>query len=132
MAIMSILQEQFRDVETVRIVNATMNIADCHDLGSGFVHDARGVRPYVPETLNGNRGITDVQLQMSDRLECHVDYSAPGGFFTPKTSSNREGFAGDDTRDSKANLLAVGIHDPGHDLRICTDVWSRHILFRTN
>src|SRR5262249_28349538 len=96
------------------------------------MHDACGVGSDISEALNGDRGILDIHLKVAEGLERHADHPTTRSFFTPKTPSDRSWFAGNDTRHGKANLLAVGVHDPGHDLRVCPDVWSRNILVWTD
>ncbi len=123
-------REECRDVEAARIINASGYVADRHDPGAGFVHEAGGVGAHIPESLDGDCRITDVQLQVAEGFEGHAHHTPAGGVFTSETPSDRKRFTRDDARNRVSDLLTVGIHDPGHDLGVGADVRSRHVLFR--
>ena len=69
---------------------------------------------------------------MTESFDRDVDHAASGGFFATQTPSDRKGFARDRPGDGESHLLAVGVHEPGHDLLVRADVRGGNIFVRAD
>jgi len=59
------------------------------------------------------------------------DHDAPScGFAPPERPAQLQRLPGDDGRGGVADVHAVGVHDPRHDLIVGVDVRRRHVLLR--
>ena len=61
-----------------------------------------------------------------------VDQAAAGGFPASQGPAQHDRLAGDDARHRVARLLAVRIHDPGHDLLVGAHVGGGDVLIRSD
>jgi hypothetical protein len=69
---------------------------------------------------------------MSQGFECDIHDAAAGGFFSAKASSYGKRLSRNDARDRIADLLAISIHDPSHDLCVSADIRGWHIFIRSD
>ena len=61
-----------------------------------------------------------------------VDQAAPRGLAASQGAAQHDRLAGDHARHRVARLLAVRVHDPGHDLLVRTHVGGGDVLVRTD
>jgi hypothetical protein len=78
------------------------------------------------------RAVCEPTFEVAQHLVGHIDDSASRGFFTAQAPSDRKRFAGHDARNGVANLLAVRVHHPCHDLSVGPNIWGWDILVRAN
>ena len=90
------------------------------------------MRPDVSEPLDHHRCVLKSEPFLPECFKRDVDHSLSRGFFTSQAASDGKGFAGDGARDGKSDLLAVGVHEPRHDLWGGADVRRRNVLVRAD
>src|SRR4029077_4435031 len=84
-----VARKKFRNVQTARIMNASLHVAHCDDACATLLHDAGGMGSHVTKALYGHGGVPNVELEVTKRFQGDIDHSTAGGFLTPETSSNR-------------------------------------------
>ena len=87
---------------------------------------------HIPETLDGDRGPGNIQAQVPQRLQRDVGDPPARRIFPPQAAADGQRLPRDDTRDGIAHFLAVGIHHPGHHLRVGPDVGSGDVFLRAD
>src|SRR5437660_3211379 len=124
-----VASEELRNVQTARIVDASLDIAHCNNACATLLHDASGMGPDVAEPLYGHGRVPNVELEVAKRFHGNTDHSTAGGLLTSEASSNGQGLACDDAWHRIPHLLTICVHDPGHYLSVCADVWGWYIFF---
>ena len=89
-------------------------------------------RADVAETLNGDRGPFEVETEVLRRFARHDHHAAAGRLAASERPAHLDRLAGDDGRRGVADVHAVGVHDPRHDLVVGVDVGRRDVLLRTD
>ena len=87
-------------------------------------------RPDVAESLHGDRRALDVEAEMLRRLARDDHHAAAGGLAAAERAAHLDRLAGDDGRRRVADVHAVGVHHPRHDLIVGVDVGRGHVLLR--
>src|SRR5262249_30959494 len=107
-------------------------IADRNDLHANLVQQLRGDAACIPESLNGRGGALVIDLHDLAGATDHIDTAARCGFMASKRAAQKRWFTGDHSRDSVATRHAVGVHDPGHHLRVSVNIGSGNIAVGAN
>ena len=114
------------------IVHAAARIADRHNLRFFLREQSRHGRAHVAEALNGDRRAAQGNLFDLARFLDHVEASAPGGVAAPFGAADRNRLAGHDAGRRVSHGHGVGVHDPGHGLRVGVNVGRGNIDLRTD
>ena len=81
--------EELRNVQTARIVDASLHVAHCDNACATLLHDASRMGPDVAEPLYGHGCVPNVELEMAKCFHGDINHSAAGGLLTSEASSNR-------------------------------------------
>jgi len=108
------------------IMNSFIGISESHTTNLAVV------APGIAEALHHHLRALDRNAQVFGRALYGVENAAAGGFIPSQRAAQGNRFAGHHPGDGIAFGHAIGIHDPGHHLRVGVDIRSRNVLFRTN
>ena len=86
----------------------------------------------VAEALHYHAGLGVIQTESAQRLHGDDHAAAAGGLGAAARAAQRERLAGNHGGGGLALVHRVGIHDPGHGLRIGVDVRRGHVAVRTD
>src|SRR5271166_6161447 len=112
----------FRNVKTFFVVQATANVGEPDDLIAGFLHQCGGERADIAESLNNDPGGFFFHPQLGQRLVHANHHAAAGGFAAATRTAQFDGLAGDDRGGGLARVHRVGVHHPGHGLLVGADI----------
>ena len=123
--------DQLGNVEAVAVVDAARRVADRDDLRSSLVQQAarrwsRHCQSPAPTTVAPFSGMCEMLARALDGVED----AAAGGFVAAQRSAQADGLARDHAGNGIALGHAVGVHDPGHGLRVGVDVGRGNVLLR--
>ena len=104
-------------VQAVFLEDAAVNVGHRHDLGSEFGNQLGGPRTDVAKTLDRHLGVFDCDSECLTGFARDDHRSATRGLIATEGAAQVHGFSGHDRR-AVAVLLAVLVHDPGHDLGV--------------
>ncbi len=116
------------DVEPLLVIETAGDIAHRNDTGSFLFHDEGSVHPDIPKSLNRDRGAINGELEMPKCFQCDIHDPSSRRFFPAQAAADRQGFPCHHTGDGVADLLAVGVHHPGHNLCVRPDIGCGYIL----
>src|SRR5690606_8108919 len=121
------------DIQPVLVVVAAGDVADADDPVAEVVGVLGRPGPDVAEALDHDAHLGRVVLATTPQRFVHADDdAAPGRFATPLAAADVERFAGDDRRYRVADRHAVGVHDPGHRLRVGAHIGRRKVAVRAD
>src|SRR5690606_16165452 len=122
--------EQTQDVQAVRVVNGAGVVLHRDDLGACLGEQTSRRAPHVTETLHTHaRALNGQAMVVRGGAADHV-HAAAGGFHAAQTAADGDGLAGDHAGGGAAVVHGVGVHHPGHGLRVGVDIGSGNILVR--
>jgi hypothetical protein len=90
------------------------------------------IASHVAEALDNGRRLRQVEFQVFGGRLDQIDQTAARRLVASAGPAEDERFAGDDGWHRMPDLLAVGIHDPGHDSFVCAQIGSGNVLLRSN
>ena len=117
-------------VESFGVVDSATDVAHTDQTDSLFGQETSRVAADVSESLHDGRTLFETQADVLCRFDDEIDESSTGRFGASQRSAEHDRLARDDFGNRVADLLAVGVHDPGHDLSVRAQVGSRNILVR--
>ena len=82
----------------------------------------------MPKPWTATVAALDVQAEVRRRFAGDDHHAAAGRLAPPERSAHLDRLAGDDRRRGVADVHAVGVHDPRHDLIVGVHVRRRHVL----
>src|SRR4029077_8778815 len=123
--------DEFGDVETAFVVESAVNICNADDFVARLVHQVGGLRADVAKTLDDNARATTLHAEFLNCLVAADHKAATGGFGAALGATEFERFAGDDGGGGLANVHGVGVHHPGHRLRVGANVGRRNVALGT-
>ena len=123
---------QFRNVEAVAVVDGAGGIADRNDARAGLMQQLCRNRSGIAEALHRNGCAFQRDVEMLACALNGVETAAAGGFVAAQRSAQADRLAGDDAGNGVALGHAVGVHDPGHGLRIGVDIGRGNVLLRAD
>ena len=85
-------------------------------------------RAHVAESLHRHGHARDVETEMLGRLAGDDHHAAAGRLASAERAAHLDRLAGDDRRRGVADVHAVGVHDPRHDLIVGVDVGRRDVF----
>src|SRR5260370_4228256 len=112
----------FDGVDTAGVGDAAAGVAEGDDFSFLFREQARGSRSGVAEALNGDGRSAERDFFQLAGFFDDVEKAARGGFAASFGTANGNGFAGDDTVRGMSDGHRIGIHDPGHRLRVGVNI----------
>src|SRR5579859_527762 len=121
-----------RRIKPGLVINAAARIADSYDLAPFFMEEAGGNRTGITIPLNAHARAFERHTDMFRRLAGHKQDACSGGIVTAFAAADRKRLARDDRRDGVALVHGIGIHDPGHHLRVGVDIRRGNIAVRAN
>ena len=119
--------EQSIDVQAVRIVDRAIVFDDADDLETGARHQPGRHAAHVAEALNHHAGAGRFDAEPAQRLQRDDHAAAAGGFRAAARSAQSHRLAGDHRGHGLALVHGVGVHDPGHGLRVGVDIGRGHV-----
>ena len=122
--------DQFRHVEAFLVVKPAANISQTNNLVSRFLHQVRGHRAHISETLHDHAASLFFHAQLGERLVATHHYPAPGSFPSSARPAQLNRLSGYDRGCSLSNMHRVGVHHPRHGLFAGADVRCGNIALR--
>ena len=117
------------DVEPVLAVDAAADIRDRDHAAAELADESREPRPDVSESLDGDGGIREVDAEILRRLLEAEDAAAARRGFASERPAELDRLSGHDCR-RVAVSRRVGVHHPGHRLRIRIHVGRGDVAVR--
>ena len=125
-------RDQGIDVHAGFVVNPAARVADGDDLRARLAQELRGDAADVAEALyRDGRAFKRHAGILAGLLRDEQD-AASGRLEAAAAAADRHRLAGDDAGDGVAVHHAVGVHDPGHDLRVGAHVRRRDVFVRAD
>src|SRR5215469_13464415 len=115
------------NVEPAFVKQAVADIGKADDPVAGSLHELRGQRADITETLDDHTGLFFPQPELGDGLVDANHYAPAGRFPAAAGTSQLNGLAGNYRGCGLSSMHGIGIHDPGHRLLAATDVGRGHV-----
>jgi hypothetical protein len=109
-----------------------VDIGDGHDPRPGLVEQPRGCRADVPETLDRHAGAIELEAGPPGSLGDDVNDALAGGVGAAGGTADRQRLPGHDAGHRVAAVHGHRVHDPGHRLRVRSDVRRGNVRFGTD
>ena len=127
-----LVRDGARNVEARRVVDTTLRVGHCDDLGSLAVEEPCEIRADVPEPLQGYRVLAQApSLLRRERLDA-VEASPRCRFLAAEGTTHREWLPRHDAEDRVPLVHRVRVEDPCHDTAVGADVRSRNVTLGTD
>ena len=94
------------------------------------MHQPRGVRAHVAETLDDHATALDGHVEVAQALVADHHHAAAGGLNAPARAADVDRLAGDHAGHRLAHVHGVGVHDPRHGLLVGVHVRRGNVLLR--
>src|SRR5262245_2295539 len=124
--------DERRDVQALCVVDAAAPIGDGDDLRAEFGDQLGSDGADVAETLDGDGRFREIETRVLRGFTRRDHHAAAGGFASSERAAELNGLAGDDGGFGVADVHAVGVHDPRHDLIVGVHVRRGYVLFWTD
>ena len=106
-------------IETLRIVKTDRVVAQTDNFHARFVSQAAGGdRSDIAKALHDSGAFGRLDIEMIQGTLDEEDHAAPGRFAASGHPADGHRFSGDNFRNGMARMHRIGIHEPGHDLRV--------------
>src|SRR5579884_4125606 len=106
-------------IDAIGIVDATVDIAQTDNFAVEFiVEQAGGDAAHIAEALHDDRAILRAHTMIAHGLACHDQHTASGRFQASLAAADGKRLASNYGGNGVATVHGVGVHDPGHDLRV--------------
>src|SRR5690349_4616074 len=119
-------------IDAARVGDAAAAIAERNDFCFLFGEEASGGRAGVAEALNGDGSAAQGNFLDLAGFFNDEEQAASGGLRASQRTADGDGFAGDDAGDGVALHHGIGVHDPGHGLRVGVNIGSGDVLVRAD
>ena len=116
------------NVEAGRIVTPPFQSVTATIFAPFCAQQVGGHRPTLPKPWTATVAPLMLEAEMLGGLARRDHHAAAGRFAAAERSAHDDRLAGDDGGFGVADVHAVGVHDPRHDLFVGVDVGRRHVL----
>ena len=125
--------EHLRDVEPLGVVDAALPVGDRDDLrADASTSRSADTEPTLPKPCTATVRALDVEAEVLGRFAGDDHHAAAGRLAASERAAHLDRLAGHDGRRRVADVHAVGVHHPRHDLVVGVDVGRRHVLLRAD
>ena len=127
-----LVADGFDGIDAAGICHPAASVTQSNDFRFLLSEQARGSGASIAETLNGNGRATQRNLLHLARFFDDVEQAAGGGLAAALRTPDRNGFAGDDAMGGMADGHGIGVHDPGHGLRVGVNIRRGNVHGRSD
>src|SRR5215472_9692537 len=121
----------FGYVESLLVVQPAANIRETDDFVAGFLHQVRGHRADISETLHHHAAARSFHADLGERLVTAHHDSATGGFASPSGAPQLNRLSRHHRRRGLTDVHRIGVHHPGHGLFARAHVRGRNVALRS-
>ena len=126
------MHQQRVNVDSILIVETTVEFSNADDLVACLGHQFGGVRAHIAESLDDHPCAFRQHAQLARGFVANDHQTASRCLAASARSSNVERLARHDSGHGLAHVHRVRIHDPRHSLLIRVHVRGGNIFFRTD
>src|SRR4029077_1712472 len=123
--------DEFGDVETSFVIKSAVNIRDADDFIARLVHQVGSLRADVTKTLDNDARAVTLHAEFLNCLVAADHKAAAGRFGAALGATEFKWLACDDSGGGLAEVHGVGVHHPGHRLRVGANVGRRNVALGT-
>src|SRR5258706_9087819 len=131
-ALLLFIAQDSGGVQARLVIDTTPGITNGYNFTSFVMEETGSNGTCITISLDTDTSPFERHTKTSGSLASDKQYAGGSCIITTLTTTNRERLTCDDCRTGEALMHGIGIHNPGHDLRICIDIWCWNITSRTN
>lgn len=107
-------------------------ITDADNLDASLSKAIGRHRSHIAEPLDDGGRVVRADPKVCKRAADKVRHPASGRFAAAERASRRHRLSGDDLVDRLALIHGIGVHEPGHDLRVRAHIGGHYVGMRTD